>query len=162
MILFFILYKIATFHRSKESKRSICQRNHSHAWSSKPTSVALIYPQKTGGCVSSKRTTFDFVNTQYKHLVDPKSNLHMDILYAGLFSSHKNTQTDFISDLQCSNKHKQLIHTSNLSLHDYLGSAPLGIRGTIFSAAMTSAYLLLYDQAVPCSIVANVSLRFVD
>ena len=35
----------------------------SPAWSSRPTSVALISPQKTGGHVLSKRTTFGFVNT---------------------------------------------------------------------------------------------------
>ena len=76
-------------------------------------------------------------------------------MYAGLFSGHKNTQTDFISDLQCSNKHKKFIHTSNLSLHDYLGSAPPGKSGTILSATMIclyqvdiSAYLLLYDLHV--------------
>jgi len=108
----------------------------SPAWSSRPTSVALIYPQKTGGHVLSKRTTFGFVNTQYKHPVDPKSILHMDTMYAGLFSSHKNTQTDFISDLPCSNKHKKLIQTSHLYLHDYLGSAPPGKSGTILSATM--------------------------
>ena len=125
----------------------------SPAQSSRPTSVALIYIQKTGGCISSKRTTFDFVNTQYKHLAHPKSNLHMDTMYAGLFSSHKNTQTHFISDLQCSNKHKQLIHTNNLCLHDYLGSA------TILSATMIgldqvdiSTYLLSYDIYQYCTL----------
>ena len=62
------------------------------------------------------------------------------------------TQTDFISDLPCSNKHKKLIHTTHLSLHDYLGSALPGKGGTILSATMIgldqvdiAAYLLLYD-----------------
>ena len=52
------------------------------------------------------------------------------------FQVTKTHKTDFISALQCSNKHTYLIHISHLALHDYPGSAFAEKRGTISPAAI--------------------------
>jgi len=108
-------------------------RKNSPVCSSRPTSLALIYAEKTWCRVLSWRNNVHFLHNTVNNRLIPGQVRTWIPFRPHYFQVSETHKTNIISALQCSNKHKYLIHTRYLSLHYYPGSAPTGKSGTILS-----------------------------